>query len=114
MLPSVRRCCERGADGSVEVPEAARRHVSFKPLNLIAPWPMRGPFDAVFCRNVTIYFDKVDAVARLRAARCDPRRPAGFLYIGHSENLAGGHDGFRLVGKTVYQAIGKADARSAA
>ena len=104
---------ERGADGSVVVPKAARRHVSFKPLNLIAPWPMRGQFDAVFCRNVTIYFDKLTqsrVFARLGAILT----PGGFLYIGHSENLAGSHDGFRLVGKTVYQAIGKADARNAA
>ena len=98
---------ERGARRlACVVPKAARRHVSFKPLNLMAPWPMQGPFDAVFCRNVTIYFDKVTqsrVFARLGAILA----PGGFLYIGHSENLAGSHDGFRLVGKTIYQAIGQ-------
>ena len=103
---------ERVRDG-VAVPEAARKLVSFKPLNLIQPWPMRGPFDAVFCRNVTIYFDKrtqSQVFGRLGAIVA----PGGYLYIGHSENLGAGNEAFRLVGKTVYQATAKAEARSAA
>ena len=89
-------------DGTVQVPQAARELVSFKPLNLIAEWPMKGPFDAIFCRNVAIYFDKPTQGAvfgrfgKLLA-------PEGFLYIGHSENLGSGGEGFRLVGKTIYQ-----------
>ncbi|KFL29929.1 hypothetical protein JP75_17640 [Devosia riboflavina] len=90
------------SDGTVQVPQAARELVSFKPLNLIAEWPMKGPFDAIFCRNVAIYFDKPTQGAvfgrfgKLLA-------PEGFLYIGHSENLGSGGEGFRLVGKTIYQ-----------
>ena len=89
-------------DGTVKVPEAAHELVSFKPLNLIAEWPMKGPFDAIFCRNVAIYFDKPTQGAvfgrfgKLLA-------PEAFLYIGHSENLGSGGEGFRLVGKTIYQ-----------
>jgi chemotaxis protein methyltransferase CheR len=89
-------------DGTVQVPQAARELVSFKPLNLIAEWPMKGPFDAIFCRNVAIYFDKPTQGAvfgrfgKLLA-------PEAFLYIGHSENLGSGGEGFRLVGKTIYQ-----------
>ncbi|MGV3573865.1 MAG: CheR family methyltransferase [Devosia sp.] len=89
-------------DGTVQVPQAARELVSFKPLNLIAEWPMKGPFDAIFCRNVAIYFDKPTQGAvfgrfgKLLA-------PEAFLYIGHSENLGAGGEGFRLVGKTIYQ-----------
>jgi chemotaxis protein methyltransferase CheR len=104
---------ERTKDGSVMVPDAARRVVSLKPLNLIAPWPMRGPFDAVFCRNVTIYFDKLTQ-SRVFTRLGTIVAPGGYLYIGHSENLASGNEAFRLVGKTVYQSTGRAEARSAA
>lgn len=95
---------EPAGAGQVRIPAAARELISFKPLNLIHnPWPMRGPFDAVFCRNVAIYFDKKtqgQLFARLGAILV----PEGFLYIGHSENLGAGSENFRLVGKTVYQA----------
>jgi chemotaxis protein methyltransferase CheR len=104
---------EHPGDGTVRVPMAARNTIAFKPLNLIESWPMHGPFDAVFCRNVTIYFDKLtqsrvfDRIGSIIA-------PGGYLYIGHSENLGHGGETFRLVGKTVYQTTGKAEARSAA
>jgi chemotaxis protein methyltransferase CheR len=93
---------QRLGDGSVQVPQAVRELIAFKPLNLIAEWPMKGPFDAIFCRNVAIYFDKPTQGAvfgrfgKLLA-------PEAFLYIGHSENLGSGGEGFRLVGKTIYQ-----------
>lgn len=93
---------ERLGDGNVRVPVAIRQLISFKPLNLMQPWPVKGPFDAIFCRNVAIYFDKPtqgELFSRLGALIV----PEGFLYIGHSENLGSGGDGFRLVGKTIYQ-----------
>jgi chemotaxis protein methyltransferase CheR len=102
-----------GAD-QVRIPMAARELVAFRPLNLMHnPWPMRGPFDAVFCRNVAIYFDKktqAQLFARLGAILV----PEGFLYIGHSENLGAGSENFRLVGKTVYQARAHSKAKDAA
>lgn len=108
------RMFERTGDGRIRVPAAVQALVSFKPLNLIAPWPMKGPFDAIFCRNVTIYFDKptqTEVFGRLGRILA----PGGFLYIGHSENLGAGSGGFRLVGKTVYQARpAEQSARSAA
>ena len=93
---------ERTGDGHVRVPMQVRSLVSFKPLNLMSAWPMKGPFDAIFCRNVAIYFDKPtqgELFSRLGKLIV----PEGFLYIGHSENLGSGGDGFRLVGKTIYQ-----------
>lgn len=102
LTPERARLFERVA-GGIRVPEAARRVVAFKPLNLVDPnWPMRGPFDAIFCRNVTIYFDKptqgglFNRLGRLLT-------PGGFLYVGHSESLGAAGEGFRLVGKTIYQ-----------
>lgn len=105
---------ERAGAGQVQIPMAVRELISFKPLNLMNnPWPMHGPFDAVFCRNVAIYFDKKtqgELFARLGAILV----PDGFLYIGHSENLGAGGTNFRLVGKTIYQGRAQQRARDAA
>lgn len=104
---------QRLGDGTVKVPDAVRELISFKPLNLIGQWPMKGPFDAIFCRNVAIYFDKptqgevFGRFSKLLAADA-------FLYIGHSENLGSGGEGFRLVGKTIYQCKPKSNNRAAA
>jgi chemotaxis protein methyltransferase CheR len=106
------RLLERIGGGTVRVPAAVRELVSFKPLNLIGPWPMKGPFDAIFCRNVAIYFDK-PTQGEVFGRFSKLLAPQGFLYIGHSENLGSGGDGFRLVGKTIYQsklASGKREA----
>jgi chemotaxis protein methyltransferase CheR len=103
LSPGRARLFERLPDGRIRVPPAVAALVSFKPLNLMGPWPMRGPFDAIFCRNVTIYFDKPtqgEVFGRLGHMLA----PGGFLYIGHSENLGAAGPGFRLVGKTIYQA----------
>ena len=103
LSPERARLFERGSDGRIHIPQAVMQVVSFKPLNLMAPWPMKGPFDAIFCRNVAIYFDKPtqgEVFGRLGNILA----PGGFLYIGHSENLGAGSAGFRLVGKTIYQA----------
>jgi chemotaxis protein methyltransferase CheR len=68
------------------------------------PWPFRGLFDAIFCRNVMIYFD-----APTRAALVErftqQLKPGCWLYIGHSESLIGSHPGLELVGRTVYRRI---------
>jgi chemotaxis protein methyltransferase CheR len=103
LSPERARMFERTADGRMRIPAAAAALVAFKPLNLmVTPWPMKGPFDAIFCRNVAIYFDKAtqgELFGRLGTMLA----PGGYLYIGHSENLGSGGTGFRLVGKTIYQ-----------
>lgn len=106
------RLFERGGDGAIRIPAAARELVSFKPLNLIGAWPMKGPFDAIFCRNVAIYFDKTTQ-GQVFGRFAKMLAPEGFLYIGHSENLGSGGEGFRLVGKTIYQSREKLSKRAA-
>jgi len=78
--------------------------VAFKQLNLLDHWPMKGTFDAVFCRNVVIYFDK-PTQQKLFARIADLIKPNGWLYIGHSENLFKVCDRFELVGRTIYRKI---------
>ena len=92
---------ERTSGGRYRVPAAARAAVIFKPLNLLGDWPMKGRFDAIFCRNVAIYFDR-PTQARLFSRLGEVLAPGGMLYIGHSENLGPSGDGFRLAGTTTY------------
>ncbi|GGE17895.1 chemotaxis protein methyltransferase [Aureimonas endophytica] len=81
----------RGGGGDTrrfEVDEALRTIVSFRELNLIGDWPMKGRFNAIFCRNVTIYFDQPTR-ERIWRRFCDYMEPGAWLYIGHSERLTG-------------------------
>lgn len=111
LSPERARPFERTA-GAIRIPANVRELVSFKPLNLIGAWPMKGPFDAIFCRNVAIYFDK-PTQGEMFGRFCKLLAPEGYLYIGHSENLGSGGDGFRLVGKTIYQSREKLNKRAA-
>lgn len=80
-----------------------RNLISFKELNLVGAWPMRGPFDAIFCRNTVIYFDEeVQASIWNKMA---PLMPAGAtLYIGHSERVAG-TNAFEPISMTTYRRV---------
>ncbi|WP_224749882.1 CheR family methyltransferase [Halomonas sp. ML-15] len=76
--------------------------VDFEPLNLLAPnWSVKGPFDAIFCRNVMIYFDKTTQ-AKILARFAPLLKPDGLLFAGHSENFSYISEAFRLRGQTVY------------
>ncbi|HEX5580706.1 MAG TPA: CheR family methyltransferase, partial [Gemmatimonadaceae bacterium] len=87
--------------GAHRVADPVRRMVSFARLNLMATWPMRGPFDAILCRNVMIYFDK-PTQSRLVARFHDLLAPGGHLFVGHSESLTGLEHGFGYVQPAVY------------
>ncbi|MEZ5692098.1 MAG: CheR family methyltransferase [Rickettsiales bacterium] len=81
-----------------------RKMIAFKQLNLLEDWPMTGMFDAVFCRNVVIYFDK-DTQRVLFNRIANLIKHDGCLYIGHSENLHNITDRFELIGRTIYRKI---------
>ncbi len=91
-------------DSGVPLLESVRSLVAFKPMNLLGPWPISGNFDAIFCRNVMIYFDaktKATLVDRFHSVLKD----GGWLYVGHSESLLDHQHRFKLRGRTIYQKI---------
>lgn len=78
--------------------------ITFKQLNLLKEWPMKGPFDAVFCRNVVIYFDE-KTQRTLFDRYANILSDDAHLFIGHSESLNTITDRFLLVGQTIYKKI---------
>lgn len=80
-----------------------RRLVSFRELNLIGQWPMKGLFDVVFCRNVVIYFDD-ETQAKVWSRFAKVLVQGGTLFIGHSERVQGpAQNLFISTGTTAYQ-----------
>ena len=115
---------ERGRYGSLDgVPDPARRWfkrdgsswivddhlrslITFRHLNLNAAWPLRGPFEAILCRNVAIYFDQ-QVQERLWSKFASVLNAGAFLYIGHSERVSGpASDLFESAGITTYRRRG--------
>jgi chemotaxis protein methyltransferase CheR len=85
------------------VGDELKRLIAFSRLNLSAPpFPMKGPMDVVFCRNVMIYFDNQVRTALLKEVH-RLLRPGGYLFIGHAETLAGLPVDFRSIRPAVYQ-----------
>nr|WP_202806889.1 MULTISPECIES: CheR family methyltransferase [Nitrincola] len=91
--------------GSVKVRPEVQALVSFQPLNLLAShWSLRGPFDAIFCRNVMIYFDKPTQYSILEKFR-PLLSESGLLYAGHSESFQHAANLFKSKGKTIYYPV---------
>jgi chemotaxis protein methyltransferase CheR len=93
---------EGSYEGYACVHPRLRELVAIQPLNLLHDWPMQGLFDAIFCRNVVIYFDK-PTKERLFRRYAGKLVPEGYLFLGHSESMHGLSDDFDLVGRTVYR-----------
>lgn len=90
-------------EGMASVRPELRRMLSFKRINLLDPvWPVKGPLDVIFCRNVMIYFDKPTQYKIL--SRFAPlMQDDGLMFAGHSESFLHAADLFRSLGKTVYE-----------
>ena len=88
--------------GKVRIRPEVAAMVKFSQLNLLDPkWPLKGQFDAIFCRNVMIYFDKPTQEKILQ--RFVPlMKPHALLFAGHSENFTFAQQTLRLRGQTVY------------
>jgi chemotaxis protein methyltransferase CheR len=105
----LKRFFKRGSgsrEGYVKVNDSLRALISFRQINLLdAQWPLRGPMDAIFCRNVMIYFDKPtqrDILSKMRPLIGQD----GLLFCGHSESFQHATDLFRACGRSVYAPIG--------
>ncbi len=89
--------------GSARVRPELHNLITFRQLNLLDDgWPIRGPFDAIFCRNVMIYFDKPTQYKILQKF-VPLLAPDGLLFAGHSESFQHAIDIFKLREKTVYE-----------
>ena len=98
-------------DGHARAGPDLRRLVTLAELNRIGDWPMKGRFDVIFCRNVVIYFD-VEMQARLWTRFADMLAPGGYLFVGHSERVAGpATDRLVPAGVTQYRREGDGAAR---
>lgn len=91
------------ATQNFEINAPARAMITFATLNLVGPWPMKGPFDVIFCRNVAIYFDQ-ETQKRLWAGFASVMAESGLLMIGHSERICDAlAPQFKTVGVTAYR-----------
>lgn len=88
----------------VKVKPELQQLIRFKRLNLLENWPMKGPFDFIFCRNVVIYFN-AETQAILFDKYANMLKDGGYLIIGHSESLSRNCNRFSSIGKTIYQKI---------
>jgi len=94
-----------GGESTHRISTELRSRVLFKRVNLATPpFPMRGDLDAVFCRNVMIYFD--NAVRQRLISEIERLlRPGGLLVVAHSETLNGIRTGLRVVRPSVYRKV---------
>lgn len=102
----IKRYLQRGTgsnEGRARIRRELRELITFRQINLLDErWPVRGPLDVIFCRNVMIYFDKTTQRGILE--RFSPLlAPHGLLFAGHSESFHHATDLFHLRGKTVYE-----------
>ncbi|QOV63026.1 CheR family methyltransferase [Kosakonia pseudosacchari] len=87
----------------VKIKSELRSTVQFRQLNLIdAQWDIPAPFDAIFCRNVMIYFDQ-NTQEKLLQRFAKMLKPGGLLFVGHSEHFQNLTSPFRLLGQSVYR-----------
>ncbi len=108
-----RRYFQRGSgpnEGKCRVVPALRSLIEFRPLNLLANrYDVGGPFDALFCRNVMIYFDKPTQRAIL-SRLVEHMGDEGLLYTGHSENYLHAADLIQPCGRTLYRRTARSGA----
>lgn len=101
-------------EGSVRVRNELRNLITFQQLNLLdEQWPLKEPFDAIFCRNVMIYFDK-PTQSKILSHFVPLMKSHALLFAGHSENFLYVSNDFHLRGKTVYELSNGKDAKHSA
>jgi chemotaxis protein methyltransferase CheR len=92
--------------GKVRASDVLRSRITFRQLNFVEqPWPVQGPFDLIFCRNVMIYFN-AETQRTIVTSFAQRLRPEGYLFIGHSETLNGLNDLYEPLRGTIYRRRG--------
>ncbi|MGE4298683.1 MAG: protein-glutamate O-methyltransferase CheR [Desulfovibrionaceae bacterium] len=86
----------------VRIAPEVRKQIAFKRLNFMDAFSFREPMDIIFCRNVIIYFDRPTQEVLFQKF-CQHLRPGGYIFIGHSESLAGMDLPLRQTAPTVYR-----------
>ncbi|AWM23592.1 protein-glutamate O-methyltransferase [Sinorhizobium fredii] len=109
--PAMRKQWFREVDvngrGKWQVDDRVKRLITFNELNLMAQWPLKRPFDVIFCRNVVIYFDEPTQM-KIWSRFAGVLDTGGHLYIGHSERVSGDAKAiFDNIGVTTYRHTGK-------
>jgi chemotaxis protein methyltransferase CheR len=102
LLQKYFRLIRQAPSPAYQVTDKVRTMVQFARLNLMQDWPMRGPFEAIFCRNVMIYFDK-PTQEWLVQRFWKLLQPGGHLFIGHSESLSAITHNFGYVQPALYR-----------
>jgi chemotaxis protein methyltransferase CheR len=89
-------------EDNVKIDPSLADLITFKQLNLLHEWPVKGPFDVIMCRNVLIYFDKKTQKALVERFT-ELLRPGGLLILGHSESIAKSFGDLKLRGHTIFE-----------
>ncbi|MGR3565286.1 MAG: protein-glutamate O-methyltransferase [Heliomarina sp.] len=98
---------EVGVSGRLSVREDLRKLITFRYMNFMDPWPVRGPFSTIFCRNVMIYMEN-DVQSMVWKGMSKILEPEGYLFIGHSERIGDElKSELELVGKTTFRKLEK-------
>ena len=101
LVPSCIESRQVGDERRLRMVNELRQHIQFGQFNLLLDYPFQYRFDAIFCRNVLIYFEPKNAeyvVTNLR----NLLRPGGYLFLGHSETSAGNMPGLKRIGPAIY------------
>ncbi len=92
----------KGREIAYQASQSLLSLVHYRRHSLAGSWPMKGPFDAVFCRNVMIYFDR-NAKESLLRKFSQALGPEGVLFVGHSESLTNISENYRYVAPGIYR-----------
>ena len=94
----------KSQSNKIKVAGKLAERITFKQLNLMEDWPIKGPFDVIFCRNVLIYFDRPTQQMLFKRFH-ELLADGGHLIIGHSENLGEMGQQFEVLGRTIYRKL---------
>lgn len=98
----IRRYFVPVGDDKYAITDTLRKNVAYRRFNLLSPFKFKKPFQAIFCRNVMIYFD-MPTKSEIIAKFYDALLPGGYLFIGLSESLSCCKNNFKFVQPSIYQ-----------